>query len=278
MELTISRKQIRTGLKMGLTREGFCSKYGCEPLAFDEHLTRIYGNDQKALKGIFSEIKANEKRAHRNRQRQGHDDVVMPQVEQAQAQELPSELDALKQREEILSEGIIALEVEHRTFAEKLHDRRKVLREIKAEVKELQRCLTAKCDEFTNVVAEANGLVQEMNRISDERRPKVAELADVRQRIAELSVVTLCVYNNGTIAPIDGGEVMLDTAGSDKLYQTLLDEEFCAELRIKDVRALAEAIMVVQNSECDVDLLFDRPEVEEAYKAYLDVAQSTEQR
>ena len=263
--LSISRKQIREGIKKGYTKELFCSKYYCSPLDFDTHIEKIYGNDQKAVQGIFSELKANEKKA-RKRQPVNKEQVELP--EEVTTTEV-DEVEELKKRESILSDEIIKLENTHKNLVEQLRGHRASMHKIKEGVQKLQQELEAKCKSFEEEANKANIVIAAMNDISADRRPKVEELASIREQISELTALTLCVYENGDIAPYDK-DIELDVTGSDEIYRDLLEQELVETLRVKDVRTLARVIAIINNigNSTKVNLLFDREELEAAYNQY----------
>ena len=108
-----------------------------------------------------------------------------------------------------------------------------------------------------------------MNEISKNRYDKVLALDELRERIAKLEVLSVCVYQDGSISPYeDGVNVTLDDSGYESLFSKFLSKDDFQHLRVVDIKSLARAIRIVENSALTIELMFDNSELEVIYDIY----------
>ena len=104
-----------------------------------------------------------------------------------------------------------------------------------------------------------------MNAVSKQRYPKVMELQELRTKIEKRMAVSLAVYDSGEIVILEGADFNMDDSGHAEVYSQLIVSEECQELRLKDIKVMAKLLSIASNSERKINLVCDRPEMEEAY-------------
>lgn len=276
--LTLTRKQVRVGLKKGWGKEIFCQRYNCSETELEERIAQLY-KYQKKINEVLSELKINEKRFGQIKQqlktrkgtllvREDQNEDYSPEESVNGPIDAPviNNLDCLRAEEERLSREVIELENRHKEEAEKRRSRLKEMRTIKEDIERLEADLQKKCLEFQEAVEHADSLAENMNAISDERRPKVERLQEVRAEIEERMAVSIAVYDSGEIAVLEAEEFIMDDSGYEEIYAQLLSGEECSELRLKDVRVMARLLSIAKQSGRRINLVCDHPEMEEAYQ------------
>ncbi|MDO4746900.1 MAG: hypothetical protein Q4A70_00945 [Candidatus Saccharibacteria bacterium] len=282
---TMTAKQLRLHLKSGMTTDEVCSKYGCTTMDLHERIFQLYGKDEKGRDDIFKSFKANEKKSKPKSAKQETDGTVeqttpeqtrpetvepeqsapeQTQPEQDSKSE-SSELETLTELEKTLSHEVMTLEAEHKGQVEKRRQSAKKLRELQKQILELQDKISGLAQDFDSESELSDSYAENMKSLSEEIRAKSEQLEGVRKRLEELTTVTLAVYDSGEIAVIDQ-DYTLDDTGHEEVYAKLLNDARCEELRMKDVRVLARVMQITSHLSKKFILLFDRAEVEEAYK------------
>ena len=95
------------------------------------------------------------------------------------------------------------------------------------------------------------------------RRQEKAKLDEIREEIRKLETVGIVVYNDGTIAPMDETlDVGLDDTGFEAVLSTLMAEECCQELRVKDIQTVARLMCIIRNSQVELEVIFENDDVE----------------
>ena len=268
--LTLTRKQVRLGLKKGWGASKFCEKYGVTESELSERISQLY-KYQKKVSGVLSELKVNEKKFNHHKQEvKNRKGVSVSTVTEetkglGETPEVSDDLEFLIKEEKRLSTEIIGLETWHKEEAEKRRGRLKEMRAIKQEIEQLEESLKQACKEFEETVEQADSLAENMNAISRQRYPKVIELQELRAKIEERMSVSLAVYDSGEIVILEGTDFNMDDSGHAKVYSQLIVSEECQELRLKDIKVMARLLSIASNSERKISLVCDRPEMEEVY-------------
>lgn len=283
---TLTSKQIRCFLKGGMTTEDICSKYGCNTMDLHERIIQLYGKNKKGCVEIFDSLKTNDKKlkkksAESDSSADNNTDQITPErvqsetVEPEQSVSEPiqpseqgsetSELETLTELEKTLSHEVMTLEGEHKEEVELRRQSVNKLRELQKRILELQDKIWALAQDFDSEVELGDAHAKRMKELSEDVRTKSERLKEVRKRLEELTTVTIAVYDSGEIVVIDQ-DYALDDTGYEEVYAGLLDDARCEELRMKDIRVLARAMQITSHLDKKFILLFDRAEVEEAYK------------
>lgn len=282
---TMTAKQLRVFLKGGMTTDDVCSKYGCTTMDLHERIFQLYGKDEKGRDDIFKSLKANEKKSKPKSAKQETDGAVeqttpeqtrpetvepeqsapeQTQPEQDSKSE-SSELETLTELEKTLSHEVMMLEGKHKEEVELRRQSVNKLRDYQRQILELQDKIWTLAQNFDSEAELGDAHAKRMKELSEGMHVKSERLEEVRKRLEELTTVTIAVYDSGEIVVIDQ-DYALDDTGYEEVYAGLLDDARCEELRMKDIRVLARAMQITSHMDKKFILLFDRGEVEEAYK------------
>lgn len=175
---------------------------------------------------------------------------------------LEEKLAEMKAEEEERSAEVMGIESQHKRLAEAHRDGIIRLRGINDELKQIEADFKAKCDEYRQVVKTCNELGDEMNRVSEERRARVAELEALRARIEKLQIIEVGVYFDGKIECFDHPELEFDDTGYEEVYDRLLKKPECQELKLKDVQILARLLRIMETSPAKINVAFDNEDLE----------------
>ena len=272
--------ELKEGIKGGRGVKYFCERYGCTEDALKQRVGAIFRNNSKIVRSIMADLKANDKKLDKKAVIQsvkvtevdGETKAENTTTDTDRTDDIPprpmtrsEQLEALRLTEKEQSDKVIELETSHKKLAQEHRERIKKLRLLKKDIDEIEMTLKVKCREYEDIVLENNTLVSQMNTISQERHTKAAELDKTRLQIEDLEKIEICVYLDGTIAPIEDQPLHLDDTGSDELYATLIEDERCQNLRLKSIRTLARLIRIVGHSSRKIEILFDDAELESAF-------------
>lgn len=300
----ITRHTVQTGIKYGMTSDDFCSKYQCSSGEFEQSVNllfrrnatdifnRLRDNSRKKSRNgstnprstsndlDFSASDELDPLADSDFESPTNDDFDLPcsisddseliddgsdcTSDKVTPISRDEQLAQLQKLELIQSDGIIALESQHKTLARQHRERIKRLREINDALNQLQYEFQAKASEYEAIVTENNDLVSQMNQISAQRAEKVALLAQTRETIATLTAVTVCAYENGEIAFLNETDSVhtLDESGSDELFCQMRTQELYDDLRGKDIRLLARMLSIIKNAQVRIEPVFENEELD----------------
>lgn len=259
----VEYKAIRKHVSQGWDWEDFEAKYSLTKDQLKEHIARICRTKSWA-KSIIRGIERNAKRKAKmvkGAENAGDknldakstadtaDTAANLDVEKSNSTNIGDVLADLRNCEGIEHEIVINLKMTHKGLVRQHRESLDRLRSIEREVKDIQKMLLAKGEEYDRVVSDIDEIIEQMRATSSERREHVARLDGIRQRIARLEKATLCAYTDGTIAPYyEDCEVALDDTGYEALLPELIVAEACQDLRAKDLRVLARLILIERNA------------------------------
>ena len=188
-------------------------------------------------------------------------------TQEASAAELRmTELMDLTSLETRQSKQVMALESEHKDLAAEHRALRSRLRELSGSIDQLMAEFQRYHQEFESILSRNAVVEARMNEISAEWSVEREALRATRERIEELSTLTLCVYASGEIAPMDGCEFTLNDSDWESTREVLLLRDECQELRVKDVGVLARLLMIVKHADCKVEVVCDDDKLEKAFR------------
>lgn len=284
--------ELEKKISTGMTVDDFCVAYGCSEEEFNNHIHTIFPRERKRG-DIFRKLNRNKntkdktpiapktqsaaetpkKRASVKPEKGKRTESKKPKTEpetepktepETEPEAKPTLLEIYKQKEESLSNEICRLESEHK---EAWSEHRAVadnIRAITERVEQLKLELKHCVDDYEGQATRARELEDQMNECKEAWKPKRAELDQVRARIAELTTITVFVYDDGTIEA-EGCKLSFD--GWETRYDELLrsESDILDNLRKKDLRTLAK-LLSMNDSEHTFSLAFDSSELEEAFK------------
>lgn len=261
-------KNVRLGIKNGMTLKDFCKKYQCDSEQFRERMGQIYNHDKKQLKKCLDQLATNEKKARRDTESETEEDATeVSLTEEVSAADLRmTELMDLTSLEMRQSQKVMALESEHKTFAAEHRELRTKLRTISDKIDQMMSEFQKYHQEFESILSRNAVVEARMNEISAEWNVERTALEDTRARIEELSTLTLCVYASGEIAPMEGCDFTFNDTDWESTRDVLLLKDECQELRVKDVGVLARLLMIVEHADCRVEIVCDDDKLEKAFR------------
>lgn len=115
--------------------------------------------------------------------------------------------------------------------------------------------------DFRQQTEEDKTYTEALGRVRKKINAKNAELGKIREQIHSLEVTTICLFETGEIKVFEGPEFEFDRRGAAEILAKMMGYRICEELRLKDLRALAEAIAIVTNSDRNVSLIVEDPAV-----------------
>ena len=202
----VEYKVVMKHVSQGWDWEDFEAKYGLTKNQLKEHIARICKTKSWA-KGIIRNIERNSKKKAKmvkdaeNARDKNLDAKSTADTVAENSASIGDVLADLRNCEEVEHEIVINLEMTHKGFIRQHRESLDRLRAIEKEVKDIQKMLLAKGEEYDRVVGDIDEIIEQMRATSSERREHVTRLDDIRQRIARLEKVTVCAYTDGTIAP-----------------------------------------------------------------------------
>lgn len=276
---TLTARDIRLSIKHGMPVDSICEKYGCDYEAFCSRMKILFKHDWKStIKEINQSATKTHGRSKGTKKALIKGEEILVQMEAAkemsedpskEAKTQTSKLDSLKQTECDLRQEVIGLENQCKNLRNSIEENKDRCRKIIKLVQELKQKFQESVADFRAITHSVDEAMQDLEKTARELRAKKAELKQVRAEIKILETVTLCIYSNGIIEPVDASiEVILDDTGFAALADKLYKEEVCENLKIKDIKVLAKTICIVNNAKQDFDLMFDNPELETAYNYF----------
>lgn len=184
-------------------------------------------------------------------------------------------MDALKQLESEQSTKLIQLESQHKAIARKHRECIRELRRIDEEIQQIEASFRTKVSEYEAIVTQNDQYVKEMNTLSEQRTTQLDELTTTRQRIAELSKISVGVYTDGKIEVFGEANVPLEDTGHEAIFSDLCSRDECEVLRIKDLKSLARIIAIAQNSKIRVEPIFENEALEPFFQQFLAVSEAS---
>ena len=269
-------KSIMDGIKRGMTIADFCEKYECSEEEFRRRLEFLYKyrseHREDKFKRILDALEANKKKRKPRKITEAKGIETEEEADETVADNLEEEddLETLKRLEEEQSSEIMELEGQHKELFSEHKKTIKSLRAISTEMERLRKEFSEKNTEAQGLINRDTELVQAMNDISAARREKVAILEKTRERIRELDILFLYVYDSGEITTANGSSI--PEPESAKLT-AMLEElssvagEECQELRLREITTLAKLLVFAKTQDKRVEVVCDSSELETAFRA-----------
>ena len=257
----VKAKDIRYGIKTGLTEDDFCTKYGydsTEDFLRDVRLIFPHTSDD-----IIAQIRHSGKK-HRHARKTAVKRTTEQQVVSERKEEKPvSKLEELQATEEDLSKEIIELESQHKDL---MQERRTCIAEIEqmqADLNRLDKERKELCQKHEAVVNRHNDLAERMNKLTRKRAEKLITLNSVRDEINSLKKTIVAVYNNGTFEIVEGKEISLETSGDEALKASFLTSEY-EDLTVRQIVTVVNAICIYKDYP-QVEFMFEDDRIEEIF-------------
>ena len=279
-QLRLTAKQLHCFIKNGDTPDTLCERYQCTKKELRDHISWLYRQDKTDRKAreMVSALEANCKTARKEgnsgKIEEAKEEVIREDITEECTDEKttvesaePCTIESLEKEKERLSNKVMALESEHKSWNTKHRDCVKRLREKQEELEKIESRLEDIRKEYDQTIEEDNDIVSKMNHICKIRRDEVVALEKVRQKLDELKMVTLYVYIDGRIEAPDHPDFILDDEGYPELKKELSERPECLDLRVRDVQILARLLKISDNLGGKVSLVCDVDELETAFRA-----------
>lgn len=277
--IVVTKKAIRSGAKTGKTTEDFCNKYQLQEEDFREVVFKIF-DDPSIAKDLLDQIHKNGTHTKRANKKKGPGKKKAT----AQATTIATEAESPTEQTENTVLDLDSLSVEELSAEEKKVSTK--LMEVEKEIESLRSkrylatCKMSKIEEWLidiqfQVVkkeGEFKDAKKERDDIDEQTETKKAEKAklettikNIRNTIVEKSKVTFFVYENGEITCDEVG-FQADYLGCESKFDSLIKGGEYDNLRVTELRTLAQVLTIAKNSDRKLEFIFDSEELEQAYK------------
>lgn len=280
MELSSMRqKNLVTRVKEGWTIADFMEYYGCTRDELKARAYQVYSKDPRRADKIWKGLEANEK-IHRSNTKNvsnddtdgGEPDAIQDATDSPEEQpESSSTLDfenmvsTLKAEEDRLSQTIISLEAEWQKEKSTRMDCLKRLRKIETEIKGLRDAINDQYEKCKAIIDESNGCAERMNDKLKSRNELRQKLDGIRAKLETMSKLIVGVSLDGGITEFEDIGWELDDSGHEEIFQTILESDACAELKLKEIRAMARLLAISKHAPVPMEIISDNPDVEYAF-------------
>ncbi|MBQ1373633.1 hypothetical protein IIY66_02405 [Candidatus Saccharibacteria bacterium] len=204
-------------------------------------------------------------------------EVASDGAEQAPSDQLQQlTISELEEKERILSSEAIALKRKYDAFKRTRNANKIEAQKILKQIMELCKARDEAWEKIRSMAKEDAYIADQMEGIWAARACKEESLKAIRAQISERNKIAICIYNSGEIALLEEMDTIhLDDTGHEALYEELRNTDEAEDFRPKDLRIVAKVMRVVgaitqreTKYKVTIDLLFDNPEVERAYKVF----------
>lgn len=266
MELTrLNPKGVMVGIKKGMTVEDFCEKYQCSVLEFTDYIESMYSRDKRQQRKILEEIKANEKKPRPKKESVVKIEKILLPPDTIDKPH--SVLEELKGLEKEQSQKLMELETQRKELIRKHTDNLNTLRTVDESIKVMRKQLDFCYSKYKSFYTDCVEVQHKINDVWKQCQEAAKSLGETRLKIKDLETVTLFVYSSGEISVENKADFELVDTGAEELYGELIYKDECQELRAKDIRTLSKVMKITNNAGKKIDIVWEDPEVEKAYKA-----------
>ncbi|MBR3246547.1 hypothetical protein IKF87_01545 [Candidatus Saccharibacteria bacterium] len=301
MELKVDRKAIKNGIKSSFGFSDFEEKFGIQRDELEKTIRFLYNRNSDTAEEMIREIAKNEKKRAKVTAKKPITEYKGVPIEDFKSMSL-DEFMALENNETViesdkviadtnakavtprnkeillieeditrLSSELIKAESETKRWDERSRAHDGQLRELDEKLGKLEADMRKVKEKFDSIVGIAREVREKVDQARENQSRLQAAIDEKRQKLAELKRISVCVYNDGVIAPLEEDTpIVIDDTGADTICTELFSTVECQELRMKDVRTLARLIAIVKNSSLDFEVICDNAELEKAFGALKD--------
>ena len=177
---------------------------------------------------------------------------------------LTESLEELKKLEEAMATAVTNSENLHKLYATKHRKVREEFTRISEEVGEYRRALAACKAKFEELFKEEVEISQEIQTVYGRIVSERNYLEKIRSRIRELQRIEVFAYNSGEIT-VEKDGVVPDESGYEEIFDQLIHNDACSELRAREIKLLARVMAVVKNIDGDTYVVFEATEIEPVF-------------
>ena len=179
---------------------------------------------------------------------------------------LTESLEELKKLEEAMSTAVTNSENLHKLYAAKHRKVREEFTRISEEVGEYRRALAACRVKFEELFKEEAEISQEIQTIHGRIVSERNYLDKIRAKIKELDRIEVYAYNNGEIT-IEKNGFIPDESGCEEIFNELVHNDSCGDLRARDIKLLARVMAITKNTDKDLVITFEGTDIEDVYNS-----------
>ena len=214
-----------------------------------------------------------------------HDEVVSVEqeiittlpVEQDICEEVYSisaeqKLEKLQEDERELRNALYNNEIEHKKCMSDRHDILKKVELTKKALDEMQRLIKANKERIASLFNEYENLADQMVRLNEDKHVYEQLLEEVRTEIAELSKVSIFVYDDGTIEVINAEMPELEQESINATFNNLILIPQAEECTIKELKTIAKLKLMVEGykeNNCPFEYEFDSTRVQNVFETVI---------
>ena len=273
-KMTIYRlkgKMLHEMVKRGSTKADFCAKYQCTEDELIAQIRKIMCDDARATSEILNEITVNEKRAGRSKSKSpdnpagdaqlAPDSAVKDTAEEVPAANIQPEDEPIS-TEQQREKRIVELNAKKQELMNKAQEAAKRYAEADkgygkccAKLKEMENAIKLLEERLSNYKTDLDGIILSQNMFAkqraeakEEREVLALQIADTSLAISELLAVQLIACEDGNIESVDATDFVMNEDGADKYYAMLVHDPRCSDFRMKDIKLLARAMAIRENS------------------------------
>lgn len=265
-------KDVRMGIKNGMTVQDFCIKYRCNEDELRSTIEKLYTQKKSSAK-IWNEILANDKKPRKAKATESS--AAIEVVETAEAIETekichvaePSRVEKLQALEEKISQSSDILMRKEAERQELISEHRETIKEIKKTANRIDKLAA-------NIAAEYDKVQALFQKCDDNRLNQSAmwkeivslkeELEEDRRQAEQMKIIEVCLYKDGYFEVSD--DVSFDATQIDaELFEKLLHHEDCVNFTVSEIRNLAKLLKFAAESELKVEVTCDNSNLEAAF-------------
>lgn len=272
-------KTLQERIREGWTVEDFTEYYHCSEEELKRHIHQIYSKSGKKADDTWKEIGSNEKirrknpkpilnaGAHGGKQDATQDsEETTPEVEDDDSMAFRDQNDALKIREQELSDKVVKLELEWQDEKRTRKEYLRQLRELQGRLEKLRQVISKQHEECKAIIENSNLCAERMNANLEIRKAYRSELTDIRATLKRRSKLLLGLTFEGEILSLEDFEWTLNDSGHEEIFRDIVENDACGELKLKEIRALARLIAISRNAPVPIEVIYDNDDAELAYQ------------
>ena len=277
---SMKAKTLQERIHEGWTVEDFTEYYHCSEEELKRHIHQIYSKSGKKADDTWKEIESNEKIRRKSSKpvsatgSQGGKQTT-PQAPEETPMEAENDAsvafqnqnDTLRAREKELSEQVVALEIQWQDEKRARKECLRQLRELQKELEEMRRAINSQYEECKTIIENSNQCAERMNANLETRNKLREQLDDIRAELKRRSKLLLGLTIEGEVLTLEEFGWELDDSGFEEIFHEIVESDACAELKLKEIRALARLIAIARNEPVPIEVIFDNSDAELAYQA-----------
>ncbi len=289
----ISYADLKRKISQGWDWEDFQSKFGYSKTRLKRHIRQNLCKNEDFARGIIKDIENNSKRKQRqleHQQRKESQDIIDAEPLEVKSERAtsrrtkrdkattPSEKTIVPSSNTVDADKLAGLRWEEasqskaldnlsrklqKSFEQKTEDNAK-LHALTAEYDQHVEALISKAKEYFEFCTEVQKRDAAISNLVQKKQEIESALVDIRKQIADLEVVKVFAYKDGTLEPLDS-DFVLDDTGYEELSRKLISQDDYQDLRGRDINMLARLYCAINNSNRQIEATFENEDLEQVF-------------